>query len=108
MTGAGAKTATEDEDAMASEAIINEFYPAKGKKRKNANKPKTNLRATATVGAPPKYKKRNQTRLSRAQTGTKLQRGTLSLSLLHATTSPVPFALATQARSLRASGARQG
>jgi hypothetical protein len=54
MTGAGTKTATEDEDAMASEAIINEFSPAKGKKRKNANKPKTNLRATATVGAPPK------------------------------------------------------
>jgi hypothetical protein len=53
MTGAGAKTATED--AVASEAIINEFFPAKGKeKRKNANKPKTNLRATATVGAPPK------------------------------------------------------
>jgi hypothetical protein len=56
MTGADAKTATEDEDAMASEAIRNEFSPAKGEKekRKNANKPKTNLRATATVGAPPK------------------------------------------------------
>jgi hypothetical protein len=55
MTGAGAKTATENEDAMASEAITNEFSPAKGKKkRKNENKPKTNLRATATVGAPPK------------------------------------------------------
>jgi hypothetical protein len=38
MTGAGAKTATEDEDAMASEAIINEISPAKGKKKEKKRK----------------------------------------------------------------------
>lgn len=44
MTGADAKTATEDEDAMASEAIRNEFSPAKGKKEKE--KTQTNQKPT--------------------------------------------------------------
>jgi hypothetical protein len=44
MTGAGAKTTTEDEDAMASEAIINEFSPAKRKKEKE--KTQTNQKPT--------------------------------------------------------------
>jgi hypothetical protein len=41
MTGTGAKTATEDEDAMASEAIRNELSPAKGKKKKQTNQKPT-------------------------------------------------------------------